>query len=292
MKAISGVLIASLAIAGCGGGGGGEDGFNTAPEISGRPADLVRAGEAYSFTPKVTDSDGDLLTFGVENLPDWAFFDAGSGQVTGFPDKTHYGSYDDIVIKVSDGIEISRFNFSLDVLPPLLGRDNFTGRGLVELDPNNSSATGSLVMNVDGEEKRFENADLDLQFDDDGNLVGMTGETEMPVQVSEQVSLQAGARTRVGYFSGAELNADENIDILLKRITIKDRYIFLREWRYIYRCYIDTKAQRVSTCKSLQPPMILCEYIVVIKCSLTHLCFGKRKHIKSVISIENGDVVN
>ena len=219
MKPVSGLLLTSLIAAGCGGGGGGgggDDGVNSAPQISGRPAALVRAGDNFAFTPKVTDNDGDLLDFSVENLPDWAFFDAGSGAVSGFPDQSHYGDYSDIVIRVSDGKAVTRFSFSVDVLPPLLGRDNFSSEGLVIPDANGYRSTGTLVMNVDGEEKRFEDADLQLEFDAEGNLIDMAGETLMPKQVSEHMSLDAQVKTRVGYYKGADINADPDIDILLK----------------------------------------------------------------------------
>ncbi len=218
MKPVTGILLTSLVVAGCGGGGGGGGGndSNAAPQISGRPAALVRAGESFSFTPDVSDNDGDLLNFSVENLPDWAFFDAGSGTVSGFPEKTHYGDYRDIVIRVSDGKTSSRFSFSVDVLPPLLGRDNFASEGTVIPGANGYQSTGTLVMNVDGEEKRFEDADLQLEFDAEGNLVEMAGDTLMPKQVSDHLSLDAQVKTKVGYYKGADINADPDIDILLK----------------------------------------------------------------------------
>ncbi len=230
MKILTAMVILSISVlSACGGGGGsgggGDNGLNTAPEISGKPNDVIRANENFSFTPQVTDRDGDLLTFSVENLPHWAFFDAGSGSVSGFPDKTHYGAYDDIVIKVSDGVVSTRLSFSIDVLPPLLDRDNFSTVGTINPNANADGyqSTGTLVMNIDGEEKRFEDSDLQLKFDAEGNLLEMVGETIIPKKVSEHMSLDAQVKTTVGYFSGVDINADPDIDILLK----EEQYYFV-----------------------------------------------------------------
>ena len=220
MKTIAGLLITSLIIAGCGGGSGdgngGGDGSNSAPQISGRPDAIVRAGENFSFTPQVSDSDGDQLSFRVENLPSWAFFDAGRGTVSGFPEKVHLGDYSDIIIKVFDGSVSSSFSFSLDVLPPLLGKANFNSLGTVIPSSDGYQSMGTLVLTVDGKEKHFEDSDLQLKFDAEGNLLELAGETLIPKQVSEHMSLDASVKTTVGYFSGKDLNADPDIDILLK----------------------------------------------------------------------------
>ena len=218
MKALTAIVLSSLLVAACGGGGGsGDDGdSNVAPEISGRPAPVVRVGESFNFTPSATDRDGDLLSFRAVNLPDWAFFDAGTGTVSGFPDKRHYGAWKDIVIEVSDGRASSKISFSLEVLPQLLGRDNFESQGVMIPGPDGFQSTGTLVMNVDGEERRFEDSDLQLKFDAEGNLIEMAGETVIPPKVSEHLSLDAQVKTQVGLFSGADINADPDIDILLK----------------------------------------------------------------------------
>jgi len=177
---------------------------------------VVRAGESFNFTPAATDPDGDQLSFRAVNLPDWAFFDAGTGTVSGFPDKTNYGAWKDIVIEVSDGKSTSKLSFSVDVLPPLLGRDNFASEGTMIPGPDGYESVGTLVMNVDGKEKRFEDSDLQLKFDAEGNLIDLAGETVIPPKVSEHLSVDARVKTQVGYFSGAEINADPDIDILLK----------------------------------------------------------------------------
>lgn len=76
---------------------------NSAPLISGVPGTDIAIGEMYSFIPTATDSDGDKLTFSVENRPDWANFDSESGELSGQPTLGMAGDYRDIRISVSDG---------------------------------------------------------------------------------------------------------------------------------------------------------------------------------------------
>lgn len=76
---------------------------NSAPTISGSPATTVLVGESYSFTPTASDSDGDRLTFTIENMPDWATFDDSDGALTGIPESGQEGTYSGIIISVSDG---------------------------------------------------------------------------------------------------------------------------------------------------------------------------------------------
>ncbi len=88
-------------------GTSGNDGAvpstNSPPTISGDPPSSVTEGERYSFAPVVSDPDGDALIFEVGNLPAWASFDAGTGELFGTPGSGDAGSYADITISVSDG---------------------------------------------------------------------------------------------------------------------------------------------------------------------------------------------
>jgi hypothetical protein len=76
---------------------------NEAPVISGSAASSVVEGEFYMFTPAASDAEGDALTFSVQNLPSWAQFDTNTGSILGVPMTSHVGSYQDVVISVSDG---------------------------------------------------------------------------------------------------------------------------------------------------------------------------------------------
>jgi hypothetical protein len=72
-------------------------------QISGAPSTSVTAGQAYSFAPSATDSQGRTLVFAISNLPAWASFNTATGQLAGTPAAASVGSYANIVISVSDG---------------------------------------------------------------------------------------------------------------------------------------------------------------------------------------------
>jgi hypothetical protein len=78
-------------------------GSNTPPTISGTPLTTATVGKAYAFTPKASDSDGDSISFSVQNKPTWASFSIASGTLSGTPTASNVGSYSGIVISASDG---------------------------------------------------------------------------------------------------------------------------------------------------------------------------------------------
>jgi hypothetical protein len=77
---------------------------NTAPKISGTPPTSVTAGQAYSFTPTVSDPDGQTLTYAIVGKPGWATFSTSTGKLSGTPTSAHVATYSDITISVSDGV--------------------------------------------------------------------------------------------------------------------------------------------------------------------------------------------
>ena len=103
------VALASVALAGCGGGeestAGGAD--NLAPLISGTPTTSLNAGSPYSFQPQASDPDGDPLVFSAENLPRWAAINSKTGAVTGTPAEADVGMTGMITVMVSDSKAIS-----------------------------------------------------------------------------------------------------------------------------------------------------------------------------------------
>ena len=102
--------IALLMILGaCGGGsetsgGSDPDGTaNSAPVIVGTPATKAVAGVNYEFVPEAADADEDVLTFAIENRPDWATFSPTTGRLSGRPPASAAARvYADILISVSD----------------------------------------------------------------------------------------------------------------------------------------------------------------------------------------------
>jgi hypothetical protein len=92
---------------------------NTPPTISGTPSTAVTAGTVYTFTPKASDTDGDTLSFSVQNMPAWATFSIATGTLSGTPATANVGTYSNIVISVSDGhSSASLAPFSIDVSQP------------------------------------------------------------------------------------------------------------------------------------------------------------------------------
>lgn len=102
-------IVASVALAGCGGEEGTENGAsNSAPIITGSPVTTLSAGSRYSFTPTAADPDGDALTFSASNVPSWATFNSSTGNLTGTPSEANVGMTPEIEIEVSDSKVITQ----------------------------------------------------------------------------------------------------------------------------------------------------------------------------------------
>jgi len=125
----------------------GSDGLtgNSAPQISGTPQFVAVMSESYVFTPSSSDDDGDTLTFSIRNKPAWASFDTATGTLEGKPQFGDTGSYDDIVISVSDG----RASASLPAFSIALSQD---GLGSVTLEwvPPEANTDGSYAGDLAG----------------------------------------------------------------------------------------------------------------------------------------------
>ena len=90
---------------------------NSAPTISGNPANSVLVGDDYAFTPSASDADGDNLSFSIQNRPSWASFNSNTGRLSGTPGAGDVGTYDNIRITVSDGqanATLSAFSISVN----------------------------------------------------------------------------------------------------------------------------------------------------------------------------------
>ncbi|MGH8165889.1 MAG: putative Ig domain-containing protein, partial [Woeseiaceae bacterium] len=96
--------------------GGGPNGSNEAPTITGTPPGVVEIGVNYSFTPEASDPDNDPLTFSIQNAPVWAQFDSSTGALAGIPQAGDEDTYSSIAITVSDGVlTASLASFSVTV---------------------------------------------------------------------------------------------------------------------------------------------------------------------------------
>jgi hypothetical protein len=108
-KRISLAIACGLVVA-CGGGSGGSgpvslpaDLANNPPQIVGTPLTTAVIGQSYRFSPSATDADGDVLTFRIENRPEWATFSPSTGRLEGTPPGTAQPVYQRILISVTDG---------------------------------------------------------------------------------------------------------------------------------------------------------------------------------------------
>ncbi len=89
---------------------------NSVPSISGAPSTSVVELSNYSFTPSASDPDGDSLSFSIVNKPSWAAFNSSTGNLSGTPGYDAAGSYENIVISVSDGSVTASLNpFTINV---------------------------------------------------------------------------------------------------------------------------------------------------------------------------------
>ena len=104
-----------------------EEAPNGPPVISGTPSTTATVGQVYSFRPTASDPDGDTLTFSISNGPSWASFNTTNGRLSGTPGSGDVGSYNNIVISVTDGEESDSLPaFSIVVDEPSTGSVTLT----------------------------------------------------------------------------------------------------------------------------------------------------------------------
>jgi large repetitive protein len=88
--------------------------------ISGSPPTQVVAGQSYSFQPTTNAPSGTALTFSIQNRPVWATFSASSGMLSGTPTSTQAGTYSNIVVSVSNGVQtVALAGFAIRVVTQL-----------------------------------------------------------------------------------------------------------------------------------------------------------------------------
>ncbi len=92
--------------------------YNRAPIISGTPVRTVMQDALYSFTPALSDPDGDTsLSFSISNKPSWASFDSATGTLSGTPSNADVGVQTNIIISATDGkLSAALPAFSLEVI--------------------------------------------------------------------------------------------------------------------------------------------------------------------------------
>ena len=128
-------------------------GSNNTPVINGTPGSSVKIGEAYSFTPTVSDPDGNTLTFAIQNQPVWTELDSSTGQLASTPLLGNEGTYSNILIVVSDGhLAASLASFSITVNQVSLGS------ATVSWTPPTRNSDGSPLTDLAGYKIYYGNA--------------------------------------------------------------------------------------------------------------------------------------
>lgn len=155
------VVVAAVAVAGCGGDGsslpsslrsavpsGSTMGSISSADtlaISGTPAGAAVVGMPYSFQPTVTDEQSAKLTFSVSNKPAWAAFDSSTGRLSGTPSAVDVGDDGGIVISVTDGSSKAALaQFAITVSQAA------TGAVTLSWTPPTSNTNGTALTNLAG----------------------------------------------------------------------------------------------------------------------------------------------
>ena len=122
VKSIVLACVILLSLNACGGSSSGGDSVagavsaarNQRPVISGQP-ELAREGRLFSFTPAVTDPDGDAVKITAKDLPSWLSFDTSSTTLHGVPTHGDVGRGELITLTASDGQLSTDLQFVIDV---------------------------------------------------------------------------------------------------------------------------------------------------------------------------------
>jgi hypothetical protein len=118
---------------------------NRAPTISGVAITSLVAGQFYTFTPIAADADGNALSFAIANKPVWATFSLLTGALSGTPNAAQVGSYNNIVISVSDGaVSVALPAFTINVT------QNATGAATLQWSAPTQNTDGSALTNLAG----------------------------------------------------------------------------------------------------------------------------------------------
>ena len=118
--------------------------------ISGTPGTQVAAGKSYSFQPTTNAPGGSALSFSIQNRPVWATFIAGTGMLSGTPTAGQTGTYSNILISASDGVQsVALAPFSIKVVNALKISGNpsaqvAAGKSYV-FQPTTNAASGSAL---------------------------------------------------------------------------------------------------------------------------------------------------
>jgi Putative Ig domain len=134
--------------------GAAADADTTAPagtrgglRISGDPPAAVAAGSPYAFQPTVRHWGDEVISFSIQQKPDWATFSTATGALSGTPTSAEVGEYSGIVISASDArSSVSLPAFSITVDEPQAA----AGAATLAWTPPTENTNGTTLTNLAG----------------------------------------------------------------------------------------------------------------------------------------------
>ncbi len=174
---------------------------NVAPTISGDPKQTIEAGNFYAFKPSATDNNGDELTFTISNKPSWAKFSPITGGLSGDVTAGDVGTYDNIVISVTDGQltdSLAPFRITVEAAATANTPPTILGDPPTELNANSSYSFTPEADDADGDALTFAivNRPSWANFDTStGALNGTPGDGDVGVYRNVRISVSDGTDT-------------------------------------------------------------------------------------------------
>ncbi|MEO2052971.1 MAG: hypothetical protein ABGX00_14535 [Allomuricauda sp.] len=102
-------------------------------------------------------------------------------------------------------------------------KDDLTPEGTVTETTNGYLVEGSLTMKTEDETIVFAEADLDVQFNEDGTLKSISGTSEIPAP-SNYFEFETPVQADIGFFTGKFLN--ENRDFEIQLVDERSYFVF------------------------------------------------------------------
>ena len=187
---------------------GGTGDINTAPTISGTPANAVSVDSNYSFSPAASDTENDVLTFEITNQPSWASFDSTSGQLSGVPKETDAGLYSNIIISVTDGefsSSLPTFSITVNATPAVNSPPQISGTPATEILVGSTYSFVPNAIDADNDTLTFSLAGLPswASFDSGSGTISGTPESgDVGTYTNIVISVSDGqASTSIAPFS-------------------------------------------------------------------------------------------
>ncbi len=177
---------------------------NDTPVIDGTPLESAVENVPWSFTPTISDAEGDDLTISLTGKPDWASVDNNTGAITGTPANADVGNTANMILTVDDGNSTATLSFSVTVLA------DFDGDTIPDVDDSDIDDDG---MDNDFEENAgldpYDASDASGDLDGDGtsnldefNNNSNPTEDDYPPVLATPADIELGA---TGLFTRVEL---------------------------------------------------------------------------------------